>query len=148
MRLLGLALESLWVAFGKVFVQCSCPGVEIWEVNWARRNVWRGVGAPGGCMTQHEKFSIDGWRDFVSILKLAGTARRLQQNIQLRKRFWSMVRVSYFVRRSPHLHRASHESTRRKELSMWSACLFYDPGLLYARDKPCTRSSKRSHRRP
>ena len=55
MRLLGLAMESLWVAFGKVFVPCSCPGMEIWEVNGARRNVWRGVGVTGGSMTQYEK---------------------------------------------------------------------------------------------
>lgn len=39
MRLLGLGMERLWVVFGKVFVPCSCPGAEIWEVNWARRNV-------------------------------------------------------------------------------------------------------------
>ena len=53
--------------FWEGFVPCSCPGVEIWEVNWARRNVWRGVGAIGGCMSQHEKcgkVAIDGWWSF------------------------------------------------------------------------------------
>ena len=50
-------------------------------------------------MTQHEKcgkVTIELLMDggvFVSTLKLAGTARRLQQNMQLKKRFWSMVRV-------------------------------------------------------
>ena len=97
MGLLGHAMESLWVAFGKVFVQCSCPGVEIWEVNWARRNVWRGVGATGGCMTQHGKcgkVSIEWLAGFCIYFEACRHRSATAAKIQLRKRFWSMVRVS------------------------------------------------------
>ena len=115
MRLLGLAMESLWVAFGKVFVPCSCPGVEIWEVNGARRTVWRGVGATWGCMTQHEKcrmVSIDGWWGFCIYFeacrhRLATAAKHTIKETILEYVMGPLVRPT-----SSHLHRASHHNTR------------------------------------
>ena len=86
---------------------------------------------------------------FVSILKLAGTARRLQQNIQLKETILEYGSGLLVHPISSHLHRASHDNTRSNDYRYDCGVGIFLPGSdMIAATRPgtalyCTRSFKR-----